>query len=645
MFFYLIAPLGMKSPALTYKSSARLQKGSVVQIELKSKLLKGVVLAKVTKPDFECKEAIFCNEAFSQNQQILAEFIAFYYRCLLSESYFLFKPYNLESKQILESLKPQNPSQNLESKTLRFFEQKPLKILDNSQKNTISKNLKPLNKAQQEAFEFLDSRNIGLLFGDTGSGKSEIYFHHIAKVLEQNKSALFLMPEISLTPQMKARLEDVFGECVGIWHSKLTKAQKDKILNQLHTQKLKIIAGARSALFLPLANLGLIIVDEEHDEAYKSMSAPYYNARDVSLFLAQKAQIKLILGSATPSLNSYMLAKQKGYLFRLKGRFFNAQKSYILESSKTSLTPKLLDSISQALELKKQVIIFVPTRANFNSLLCLKCGYGFMCPFCSVNMSVHNKQNALVCHYCSYTIKIPKQCPQCQNTELSSQRIGTAQIATELQEIFTNARIGVFDRDHITTHNKLKTILNDFNSAKIDILIGTQMLSKGHDYHNVALAVVLGIDYVLNSGDFKSFERGVALLHQISGRTGRKEQGKVFIQSLQLEWLKEFLQDYEDFLCWELAHRSKSYPPFSRLAMIHFANKDHSKANRAMLEILEKIKGAKEIKIIGYGKNAIEKIANKWRFHILISAQKTSQILRALDGLEVDVDIDAIQTL
>ncbi len=641
MFFYLIAPLGRKSPALTYKSHYLLHKGDLIQIEIRSKHTKGVVLSKVDNPDFKCKETIPCGEVFSQNQQILAEFIASYYRCLLSESYGLFKSH----------LKTNPPKAYLPAPSMqhthfiRFFEQKPLRILDSNQKQAISQNLKPLSQAQQSAFDFLDSRNIGLLFGDTGSGKSEIYFHHIAKVLEQNKSALFLMPEISLTPQMKARLEAVFGECVGIWHSKLTKAQKDKLLEQLRMQKIKIIAGARSALFLPLANLGLIIVDEEHDEAYKAMSAPRYNARDISLFLAQKARIKVILGSATPSLNSYMLAKQKGYLFRLKGQFFDSKKDFILESSKTELTPKLIDSIHQTLEHKKQTIIFLPTRANFNSLLCLECGYGFICPFCSVNMSVHSKQNALICHYCSYTAPIPKQCPQCQNTELSSQRIGTAQIATELQEIFTNARIGVFDRDHITTHNKLKTTLSDFNNGKIDILIGTQMLSKGHDYHNVALAVVLGIDYVLHSGDFKSFERGVALLHQIAGRAGRREQGRVFIQSLQLQWCSQFLDDYEDFLCWELAHRSKSYPPFSRLAMLHFANKDHSKANRAMLEILDQIKNAKNITIIGYGKNAIEKIANKWRFHILISAQKTSQILYALDGLEVDVDIDAIQTL
>ncbi|GAD19414.1 replication restart helicase PriA [Helicobacter fennelliae] len=700
MFFYCIAALGLHSPLLTYQSPLLLQKGQCVRIQIKNKHHKGVVLRQVNKPDFVCKTLEVEHFYFNRRQQILADFIAYYYHCSYAESYNLFEPFmqfvwhcnqNLNPKP-RKKQNPQNPqSQKMQNlnlpnlapkldsaldsalidsaldfnsestldsayksismdstfwhtklpnfETIRFFTDIPL-----SSNRTIA-TLKPLSQAQLAASNFIESKHVSLLFGDTGSGKTEIYFYHIAKALSQNKSALFLMPEIALTPQILARLESSFGDCVGVWHSKLTKAQKQNIINNIYTQRIKIIAGARSALFLPLANLGVIIVDEEHDEAYKSLQNPRYNARDLCLFLAQKAHIKVILGSATPSLSSYVLAKNNKYLYRLKGRFFDSAKDFILEQHKCELSPNLLQHLHQTLESKKQAIFFLPTRAHFKSLLCLQCGYGFQCPFCSVNMSLHLSQNALVCHYCAYTQAIPNQCLQCNNHDLSTNRIGTAQIADELKVHFPHANIAVFDKDHASTHKKLKEILHNFNTHKIDILVGTQMLSKGHDYHNVALAVVMGIDYVLNGGDFKSFERGIALLHQIAGRSGRKERGKVFIQSLQTDWIRLFLGDYEEFLKWEFTHRSHAYPPFKRLAMIHFSHTNKAQAKANMLQILPFLERNKEITIIGYGQNAIEKIANKWRFHILLSAPKTKQILSAIQNLDVDIDIDALDTL
>ncbi len=647
MFFYDIAHLGRDSPLLTYQSDKPLQIAQIVQIQIRKAEILGVIIKESPTPSFVCKHIEKQCGFFNQNQKILAFFIAHYYRCSLSESFGLFVPF---AHNVDSSLKP-HFYKTQAIKCQRFFQDNIRFYLDSTHKARIIQNLKPLNDEQQNALKFLESKKRGLIFGDTGSGKTEIYFHLIARAIARDKSALFLMPEISLTPQILQRLESVFGDCVGIWHSKLSKAQKQNILAKLESHKIKIIAGARSALFLPLANLGIIIIDEEHDDAYKSFATPRYNARDVALFLGQKANIQVILGSATPSLSSYVLAKNNAYLFRLKGRFFQSQKNFILEHSKTELTPKLLDSIHQILESKKQIIVFLPTRANFKSLLCYQCGYGFVCPHCSVNMSVHIRQNTLCCHYCGYTQAIPRICPKCGSSEFSSQRIGTAQIAQEIQEYFTQARIGIFDRDHITTHNKLTKTLNDFNNGTIDILIGTQMLSKGHDYHNVALAVILGIDYVLNSGDFRGFEKGVALLHQIAGRSGRKENGKVFIQSLQIEWIEQFLGDYEDFLLWELAHRSKSYPPFSKLAMIHCDDSKEERAKERMLRIVTRIQNKQEITIIGYGKNAIEKITNKYRYHILLCAPKTSLILRALEGIDkeikerLDIDIDVIDTL
>ncbi|OBV30083.1 hypothetical protein BKN38_03025 [Helicobacter sp. CLO-3] len=677
MPFYHIAPLGIKSPILTYHHANALKKGVLVRIEVRRKSHYGVICGEVGKPDFECKDILEVCGIFGDKQRLLADFIAKYYRASLQESYNLFTSFKIryqnaifapnfaESKIIAES---KNRAESAESKTqaesatptestapnntlahFRFYSE-PIAPLSQSEIISIESRLNALNTEQQKANAFIESKNITLLFGDTGSGKSEIYFHQIARALARNQTALLLMPEIALTPQMHARLKGVFGECVEVWHSKLTSAQKAKIVQNLHQNRIKIIAGARSALFLPLANLGIIIVDEEHDDAYKSMSSPRYNARDLAMYLATKCHIKLILGSATPSLTSYTQAREKGYLYRLRGTHFGASKNFTLESSIGALTPKLLESIARTIDSSKQAIIFLPTRANFKSLICMNCGYGFVCPFCSVNMSVHVKRRALCCHYCGYTQALPSICPECQSDSLSSNRLGTQQLASELAAALPHANIGIFDKDHASTHKKLKQILHDFNTQKTQILIGTQMLSKGHDYHNVALAVIMGIDYVLNSGDYRSFERGVVLVHQIAGRAGRKDAGAVFIQSLQAEWLEAFLGDYEAFLRYELDSRSHNYPPFARLAMLHFSHKSNERAKAQMLEILPKLQARlaqePQAKIIGYGANAIEKIAGKYRYHILICAPKATQILRALETLgDIDVDIDALDTL
>lgn len=647
MFFYHIAPLGVRSPSLTYTAPKPLAVGTLVGIQIRKKVYDGVVVAQAQAPDFTCKNIIDTRGYFGSVQRFLARFIAYYYRVSLPEAYKLFIAF--AHTHTLALVVPSKQNLNpLSSGALRFCDMPLHARFNHAQKQQISSKLPALSPAQAKAYAFIESKPLSLLFGDTGSGKTEIYFHAIARALCADKTVLFLMPEIALTPQTLARLQAVFGDCVALWHSKVAPRKKKEILQGLYNQQIKIIAGARSALFLPLANLGVVIVDEEHDDAYKSMSSPRYNARDLAVLLSRHAGVKAILGSATPSLTSYKIARDEGYLYRLKGGFYQAHRQFILESTQASLTDTLKHHIQVALAQKRQVIVFVPTRANFKALLCLECGYGFVCPFCSVNMSVHLSRNALCCHYCDYREILPSLCPKCSGENLSSKRIGTAQVATQLQELYPLACIGVFDRDHITTQTKLATMLSAFKSGEIDILVGTQMLSKGHDYHNVALACVIGIDYVLQGGDFRSFERGVALLHQIAGRAGRKESGKVFIQSLQSEWLKGFLDDYEVFLQWELAYRSSSYPPFRRLAMIHCDHRSKAKAQESMLAILRVLQkqAGDSVEVLGYGANAIERIADKWRFHILLTAQKHSDILRAMENLgEIEVDIDCIDTL
>lgn len=639
--YYQIAPLKVNSPVLTYEAHEIFKRGDIVHIFVRNKPALGVVLNSCKKPDFTCKQASKSGQYFGKHQIILADFIAQYYCCSYGESYGLFLPFENEedvSKKIL-------PTKSLD---LNAQASSSLKI---SQSN-------PLTPMQKQALEAINTRSQNLLFGDTGSGKTEIYIQLIIEKFRKNQGVFFLMPEISLTPQIEKRLKNVFGEAVGIWHSKITAKKKVQILKDIKSAKIKIIAGARSALFLPMQNLGLIIVDEEHDDAYKSQNRPRYNARDLSLYLGNKTSIEVLLGSATPSVCSYHNALQNQSLVRLKGRHFESKKEILFEVKNTQITPFILSHLQQVIAQNEQAIIFLPTRANFKTLLCLECGCSVQCPFCSVDMSLHFDKKIMSCHYCGYATSIPKVCPHCQSASLSGERVGTLEIANELQSLLPQARIEIFDKDHTSTQNKLNKILNDFNQHTIDILIGTQMISKGHDYHNVNLAVIMGIDYLLRGGDYYSYEKSVGLIYQVAGRSGRKLDGKVIIQSLNSKFLSQFLKDYEELLEFELRHHRVCYPPYARLALILFSHKSEQKAQANMqttLEILHTIlfevnqKSAQKssVHIVGSGKSKIEKIASKYRYHIFLRSSSRTALLKALHaispyakklGFEIDVD-------
>ena len=633
-YFALVAPLGLNSPLLTYKISQVCKPYDIVEIDLKQKRLIGVVVKLVGEVDSElqkkCKLAEKSEQNFLPFQKLLAEFIASYYCASFSQTFALFIPQ--KSAQISQGAQiPQKSAQ------IQPFA------------------LPTLSPKQQEALNHaLDSQNM-LLFGDTGSGKTEIYMHLIAHTLLLGKNALFLMPEIALTPQIEQRLKKVFGSLVGIWHSKITHAKKRSFLDSLNNGEIRVIAGARSALFLPLQNLGQIIVDEEHDDAYKSQSTPRYNARDLALYIGKKTDIKVTLGSATPALSTYTNALKNNTLFRLKGTHFGASKS-LLFSPESPLCESMIARIAEVCESQKQVIVFLPTRAHFKSLFCQDCGYKMQCKFCSVNMSVHLEKNALVCHYCGFSQAIPKLCPQCESQNLQSQRIGTQKFAKELESALPHIRIGIFDRDHITTHSKLNATLKNFNDKKIDVLVGTQMLSKGHDYHNVALCVVVGIDYVLNAIDYRANERAMSLLIQIAGRTGRKESGAVLVQSINGEFFECFGLDYELFLQNELQNRVKIYPPFMRLANLSFTHAKESYAQSQMecvLSLLQNVKKTKnlEFEIVGAKPSEIKLLKGKYRYNILLRAYSSlalrSAIMYARKNVDFsfEIDIDPLSVL
>ena len=605
----------LKSPLepLTYQSEKDITLGSIVEVTLgnRKELVKGVVVKKVEKPHFKCKDIENITEYF-YSPQILetAQFISKYYVCSLGEALSIYTPFhNIEKTEDYE-------------------------VLESSIE---------LSNAQQNAFEFIDQRKTSLLFADTGSGKTEIYIKTIEKVLSQNKQAVLLLPEISLTPQIEKRLKKVFKDSVAIWHSKIQKKTKEKIVKELLEGKIKLIAGARSALFLPFSDLGLVIVDEEHDDSYKSDQKPRLNVKDLCIYLGNKYDIKVILGSATPSLNSFY----KIPYTRIKETYYQSTKSISFDNSNLKINETVINKIQNTLEKNEQVILFLPTRANFKYQICKDCGKAVECPFCSVSLSLHKNKNALVCHYCNYTQAIPKNCPSCKTGIIENFRLGTAEVYEILTKEFPDKNIGKFDRDSIKTEKQLKAILKEFNDNKIDILIGTQMLSKGHDYHNVTLAVVLGIDSILNITSYKVREKALSLLIQIAGRSGRKGFGEVLIQTKNQEFFNNYLSvhDYEDFLKEELNIRKEIYPPFVRFAKIIFSHKNGIKAKEELELYVNRFINKPDVEVIGFGECNIFKIANRYRYELLLRSKDTQKLLGYLHSIKspiATIDMDPL---
>ena len=615
LHYYNLALIGRKSPILSYCCDTPLERGEVVSVPLKSSLVSAVVLHECEKPSFETKpvsERLFT--CLTPLQQNLAHFIASYYLCSLGESLQLFVPI---------------------ASSLAFLPQ-------------FATTLKPLSSAQSRVFESIRDAPKALLFGQTGSGKTEVYFHLIADVLAHGKQALLLMPEISLTPQMEERLRDAFGDCVGIWHSKIAQKKRAEIVQKIQDGEILILAGARSAMFLPLSRLGLVVVDEEHDDAYKSQSTPLYHARDLALWLGTQG-IQTLLGSATPSASSYH--KLRDNLHTLPRFFEGASREIAFVIGCDEPMSTTLDALQQTLDKKEQAIFFLPTRANYKYIICTHCAHTLHCPQCDLTLSYHQKEAKISCHHCQYSAPIPSHCPHCGD-ELLLRRIGTSELQTRLQELFPAHTIGRLDKDSTSTPKKLHAILHDFNAGKIDVLIGTQMIAKGHDYHNVGLVVVLGIDYLLRSEDYRARERVIALLVQLCGRSGRKHKGRVIVQTGEAHFFGAYLHDYVRFLDDELALRGADYPPFARLAMVHIEHKnlrDCTKIFNQTLRFLEH--NAHGVAILGAGQCPVERLANTWRFFVLLShasAKALHALLHALlcfagehkilAALSVDID-------
>ena len=608
MHYYLVSLLKSPLSPLTYQSSKTLDIGNIVHISLNKRELLGVILETVDEPSFTCEEiSSTCKAYYTKETLDLAKFIAEYYVCSLGEALALFVPTSQEALHVKEDFTTEIT----------------------------------LSSEQHNAYDFILAHDASLLFGDTGSGKTEVYMKLFEKCISEGRTAIFLMPEIGLTPQMKNRLKHHFGERVALWHSKITAKKKAQILSDLEEGKISIIAGTRSALFLPLQNIGLIVVDEEHDDSYKSSARPRYNAKDLALLFGKRLGARVLLGSATPTLTSF----HKIPYFRLKGTYFDSQNRTFFDENHNDLSTKVIDTIQKTLDQNRQVVVFLPTRANFKYITCKACGTNVECPYCSVGMSLHQHSNALKCHYCNYTEVIPKVCPKCGCEDIIANRIGTAEVALRLSEHFSDKVIQKFDRDEVTTSNKLKDILTKFNENKIDVMVGTQMLSKGHDYHNVGLAVILGVDSLLGISDFRARERALALVLQIAGRSGRKGYGEVLIQTKNSDFFKTYLGDFEQFLRDELVYRKGLYPPYKKMLRLVSSHVKEEKAKALIDKVALIAQRFSQVEVVGFGKSNITKIAGKYRFELLARSDSSKALLElahSVKALHVEADIDPL---
>lgn len=491
-------------------------------------------------------------------------------------------------------------------------------------------NIKPLSPPQQEAFNQIQfsflQKNVTLLHGVTSSGKTEIYIHLIQQALDKHQQVLYLLPEIALTVQMMQRLQRVFGYRLGIYHSKYSDAERVEIWQkQLSGHPYDVILGARSAVLLPFQNLGLIIIDEEHVTSYKQQDpAPRYHARSAAIMLAQMYGAKTLLGTATPSLETYHNAKTGKYgLVELTQRYKGIELPEIqvvdikdLQHRKMMnglFSPLLLSKVREALERGEQAIIFQNRRGYAPMIECKQCGWVPHCQHCDVSLTLHRNMNQLTCHYCGYTYQVPTECPACGSRELQTKGYGTEKIEDQVRDIFPEAHIARMDLDTTRTRNAYERIISDFSSGRTNLLIGTQMISKGLDFDKVSVVGILNADNLLNYPDFRAFEHAYMMMAQVSGRAGRKgKQGLVILQtkSPNVPIIQQVVHnDYAGFYRSLIAERQQfNYPPYRRLIYVYLKHRSDAVVETAGIEMASRLRQWFSSRVIGPDKPSIAKV-------------------------------------
>lgn len=505
--------------------------------------------------------------------------------------------------------------------------------------------IQPLSPAQQAAEDSIqkqfNEKNVVLLHGVTSSGKTEIYIHLIKKAIDEGKQVLYLLPEIALTVQMTRRLQNVFGSRLGIYHSKYSDAERVEIWKkQLSNEPYDVILGARSAVFLPFTRLGLVIVDEEHETSFKQQDpAPRYHARSTAIMLARMYEgAKVLLGTATPSMESYHNACTGKYGYvqlttRYKDvampeiRVVDTKDLYHRKMMRGAFSPDLLEAMRTALRNKKQVLLFQNRRGFAPMVECKVCGWVPKCKNCDVSLTYHRSMNLLTCHYCGYTYPVPKQCPNCESTELLGRGYGTEKIEDRVRELFPEARIARMDLDTTRSAGAYGRIIDDFSCGRTDILIGTQMITKGLDFSGVTVVGILNADTMLNYPDFRAYEQAFQMLSQVSGRAGRRdERGLVILQtkSADLPVIQQVVAgDFQTFARDLLEERSMfRYPPFYHLVYVYLRHRNEQLVDSAAIEMASRLRQAFADRVLGPDKPAVARVKTESIRKIVIKLEQ-----------------------
>ncbi|HEX6279262.1 MAG TPA: primosomal protein N', partial [Pyrinomonadaceae bacterium] len=489
-----------------------------------------------------------------------------------------------------------------------------------------------------------------LLHGVTGSGKTEVYIRAMQQALALDRGSMMLVPEIALTPIFSRRLRAAFGEQVAILHSSLSPGERYDEWRRIRSGKARIVIGTRSAIFAPISNIGLIVIDEEHDTSYRQHESPYYNARDLAVMRANRANAVVVLGSATPSLESFYNAKAGKYQYlqlqqRIGGRpmakaeLIDMREVFKRAGKDVVISPQLIDAIRETHAKGEQSIILLNRRGFSSFVLCRSCGETLRCVNCDITLTYHRRENKVTCHYCNYSTPTPKVCPFCESEFLYFVGQGTEQIETILEKNFPELRIARIDRDTMKRKGEIDRTLLAFDRGEIDMLVGTQMLAKGHDFHNVTLVGVVSVDAGLGMPDFRSAERTFQLLTQVAGRAGRGDlPGRVLIQTYHpehyaLRYAVE--QNYEKFYDHEIRFRERmSYPPVVALASVLIRHQDLETAQKqaAILRTsLDQANREKSVRILGPATASIARLKNEYRLQIILRAQSRKHLRSVLD--------------
>lgn len=556
----------------------------------------------------------------------------------------------------------------------------PLSIL----KNNKIDNAPSLSEEQEIVFQEIIKRleqktkQPVLLHGITGSGKTEVYFHTIQKVLDEGKNVLFLAPEIALASQLTLRLIRRFNsEEIAIWHSSISEGEKFDVWNKIRENKIRIIIGARSAVFAPLSNIGLVIIDEEHESTYKQTSpAPRYDARKVAEKICEINSALLLKGSATPDVESFYNAERTGNLLTLKNRYKNVELAHVTaidmreefyKGARSIFSNALINSITENLSKKKQTILLMNRRGFYTSVQCKSCGEVVKCPNCDIPMIYHANDKSLKCHWCNTEKPVPKMCSKCSSIEIKMSGSGTQRIEDIIKKLFPKANIERIDSDVLSSKTKYIDILDKFQNGEIDILIGTQMIAKGLDNPNVTLVGVVDADISFALPDYRSGERGFQLLMQVAGRAGRGEfDGRVIFQTYNPDMYaikNAKAQNYSDFYNNEIHRREMfEYPPFCQVVKIVISSNNEERAQKCALNISDKLKEqiekfnlSEDIEVNGSMKCIMYKINSEYRYQLIIKnkLQKKGQYFistffkncSVANDIKLVIDIDPIDII